>query len=685
MSVSLKVGLEVDLDSSRRLKEDIDNIIDWIPRRYREAAAELADISQGAFTRMGGRLEKTWGDALHKVAALGRESLGEMFDEVLGGCSQMEDAVWRFSDKLEGAFGHLGEALQTGLFESLGEGLRSSAEALIARPVSDAFHKAFGALGAYLPEALVDPLKQALKGMLGWFKDAFSSVLGGLFDKVLDGVGSWLGLGAAGPASGGAAAGAGALGQGLAELGIGAGAAGAGGMGAGGSALGYGLADLGIGGGGGVGGGGGGGGGVAAGGGSLAPWLAGAGIFGGVELFANLMDMPGPVEGITNALGTILGLSEGGGHTSQSARQYLAGDLDYLQRARESEGGFSLDQLQDAAVEIERIAERAGLSAEEIDLLVLGVDELNQKLVELETARSEAVESGAAEEQLAAIEEQMALTQEQILQLQELGAATGLPIEGLGALGAAMVEAAQAGELLDAMVGRAITQYYDWNGSTEQLRGQLGQLVAVLGEAGVNTAGLSATVERMTAGLAEGTVTTGQIAAQMDKEFKAALESAAKKGELTAQKMRELAQAIKSIPDRTILLDWNWRKGPPPQGGGETKHLGGLVMHQGGWLSAAPRLHHGSLVRRLASDEVPIVAQRGEFVVRAPSVTAATLPWLQALNQTGRPLEAPAGGQVVNLHVEVHGNLLGSEEDLEDLARLIEDKLKDIERRRIHA
>jgi len=426
------------------------------------------------------------------------------------------------------------------------------------------------------------------------------------------------------------------------------------------------------------------------GGGGMNPVLmAGAGIFGGVELFASLMGMPGPTEGISNAIGTILGLTPGGGHSQASAQDYMRADMEYLQRAQNSEGGFSLQYIQDSAVEIERIAERAGISAQEVDLLVMGVAGLEQQLVQMEESRLQAVEAGASELQVQGIESEMEAIQIQIQKLEELGEATGIPIEGLGLVGAAMFEAAQASELLNHQVDQALVKYHDWDGGAEQVNGELTRLVGVLGQAGLDTSGLSQTVSELTEDLLLGDITAEQVAERMDKEFKAALEAAAKSGELTAEQMRQLAAAIEGIPNRNIALDWHWANEAPPEFSNvdnpPEKHLGGLIMHQGGWLSAAPRYHRGSMVKRLSAEEVPIIAQRGEYVVRADSVTAATLPWLQALNQTGRPMGEAGGGQMVNLHVEVHGNLLGSEENLEDLARLIEGKLKDIERRRIHA
>lgn len=124
-------------------------------------------------------------------------------------------------------------------------------------------------------------------------------------------------------------------------------------------------------------------------------------------------------------------------------------------------------------------------------------------------------------------------------------------------------------------------------------------------------------------------------------------------------------------------------------GAGDRHHHGGLIMHAGGladwalsvglisWHGGARRLHGGggAFWPRLARDEVPAILQRGEFVVRAASVDAQTLPILEAINRLGaaavkppqRPSIAappaavvPAPPQVhVSVHVEVHGDVLG--------------------------
>lgn len=103
------------------------------------------------------------------------------------------------------------------------------------------------------------------------------------------------------------------------------------------------------------------------------------------------------------------------------------------------------------------------------------------------------------------------------------------------------------------------------------------------------------------------------------------------------------------------------------------------VMHGGGYVMGWPKAHAGALISSLAHDEVPLIARRGEYVVRAEAVTPATLPALKALNQGAAP---QAAAPAVNLHVEIHGNMLGSRDNLEDLARLLEGKLRELDRAR---
>jgi len=58
----------------------------------------------------------------------------------------------------------------------------------------------------------------------------------------------------------------------------------------------------------------------------------------------------------------------------------------------------------------------------------------------------------------------------------------------------------------------------------------------------------------------------------------------------------------------------------------EGRHQGGSIMHTGGMVK---RMHSGGL----KSDEVPIIAQRGEFMVRRSAVAKVGVPFLRRVNQ----------------------------------------------------
>ena len=69
------------------------------------------------------------------------------------------------------------------------------------------------------------------------------------------------------------------------------------------------------------------------------------------------------------------------------------------------------------------------------------------------------------------------------------------------------------------------------------------------------------------------------------------------------------------------------------------------------------------------------MARRGEYVVRAEAVNAATLPALKALNQDG---EAPGGDMQVNFTINLNGNVMGNDDQIEDMVRLIESRLRQL-------
>jgi hypothetical protein len=108
-------------------------------------------------------------------------------------------------------------------------------------------------------------------------------------------------------------------------------------------------------------------------------------------------------------------------------------------------------------------------------------------------------------------------------------------------------------------------------------------------------------------------------------------------------------------------------------------------MHDGGMVGEPERYHAGDLIRSLAHDEVPIIAQRGEFMIRAANVNAATLPTLRAIN--GGAMAAPAGPNIIiqGPLVEVNGLSLDSPQVMEDVARAIEGQLRDLQNSRWQA
>jgi len=65
-------------------------------------------------------------------------------------------------------------------------------------------------------------------------------------------------------------------------------------------------------------------------------------------------------------------------------------------------------------------------------------------------------------------------------------------------------------------------------------------------------------------------------------------------------------------------------------------HQGGLVRHSGGDIAPWGWVSYEQLLR-LAGDEVLAKLQMGEYVVRAGSVNHLTQPWLETVNDTGRP------------------------------------------------
>lgn len=165
------------------------------------------------------------------------------------------------------------------------------------------------------------------------------------------------------------------------------------------------------------------------------------------------------------------------------------------------------------------------------------------------------------------------------------------------------------------------------------------------------------------------------------------LGSLGRQASASGKQVAELSRWIESLRSRELkIVTHIWRIHHEVQAGGQSRHQGGLVYHTGGVVDL-PRYHAGSLVSRLAHDEVPIIARRGEFVVRAESVSAQTLPWLQALNQTGR-LPQPQSSPSVQVNgplVQIQGGFFGDQDQKEELVRELEAALHDLAEGRFSA
>jgi hypothetical protein len=219
---------------------------------------------------------------------------------------------------------------------------------------------------------------------------------------------------------------------------------------------------------------------------------------------------------------------------------------------------------------------------------------------------------------------------------------------------------------------------------TDAFRQMIEDLAASMGLPANEAAALNQTTKTLIEQFAMGNGTVESLSASLKQSFAMALQATARDAKTTYERMKDLDEAIRSIP-----TEWTSHVSVvyESQGDKPSYHFGGPVMHDGGWLGGLPRFHTGSQVTSLAHDEVPIIARRGEYIVRAESVNAGTLPLLAALNQTGQasPGVSQALPPQVNLHLEVHGNLLGNEENLEELARLMERKLRDLDQARYGA
>lgn len=379
--------------------------------------------------------------------------------------------------------------------------------------------------------------------------------------------------------------------------------------------------------------------------GALAAGLAGPGLAMGLALgpglvgmmlsdMGFLMDGPmTPEEAEGNWEGTL-------GYMEQMTAQMEALGVSFgqvQQGVGESDFGLFGQSAQDAALALERLRTVAGYSQEQIDALVASLDPLTQEFV-----------------------------------------ASGQAANDLEGQVGGLVQEMNASINSYAMTGDAVNLY---NQRIDALAERLG----LSGEA-------ARAFREEIWDLAEGFSSGGEEAGQFDKALNdfigntlSTLTEGAEDG------IEAINNLIDSMGQAQGLGEGLTGLGTTGKGssGGSTGSGGGSsspeqdvslgVMHGGGYVMGWPKAHAGALISSLASDEVPLIARRGEYVVRAEAVTPATLPALKALNQGAAPQDA---APEVNLHVEIHGNMLGSRDNLEDLARLLEGKLRELDRAR---
>lgn len=628
MSQDIKIGISIETDGSGLGQAE--RSLDGLLGKAQDIKAEFNAINDEA----GGLFQD--GDTGQSWA----EGLGQSLEGLRGDFSQAWSSGW--DQDFQGLGDGLGQAISQGIqggLEQAGPAWEQAWQQLCQVPqekLGQMFSGLEGGWGDSLSgldldgEGWLDGLGEG--GEEGGGLPGLGGLLGGLLGKG-GGLGSLLGLGGKGLNLGGLAKGL--LGK---VLGGGSGGGLLGGL-FGGGAEGGGLLG-GLFGGGAEGGGllgglfGGGGGGLLS---MAAPLGAALGVTG---LGANLLGMPGPVEAIMGAF------SGGGGHTQQSALSTIKADMEYLERATKgveeafdsaqiSVEGFATNILPSMGQTVEQmglLAERAGLSNQGLEKMVKNLDPLSAKLVEAS----------------------------QVL--------------------------ADAGQAIDAMAVSADLEGQAMSGSTSQtgaFRDMVENLANSMHLPSDQAAVLHQSIATLMERFAAGNLSVEALTTALKNSFSTALVGTAREAKTTWEQMKALEEAIRSIP-----TEWtsHVRVEYETVGDKPKYHQGGRVMHDGGWLEGLPRFHAGAQVTSLAHDEVPIIARRGEYIVRAESVNAATLPLLTALNQTGQPAAGPAQPPPqVNLHLEVHGNLLGGEDNLEELARLMERKLRDLDQARYGA
>lgn len=111
-----------------------------------------------------------------------------------------------------------------------------------------------------------------------------------------------------------------------------------------------------------------------------------------------------------------------------------------------------------------------------------------------------------------------------------------------------------------------------------------------------------------------------------------------RRGETAASKLTDQILGIPTHVDTTVTTHFKHTGTPDGRTSVHQYHSGGRIMHAGG---AVKRMHAGGLRR----DEVPIIAQRGEYMVQKTAVDALGVRTMDAINSIGHgPRSVGSGG-----------------------------------------
>ncbi|ADK83844.1 hypothetical protein Deba_0471 [Desulfarculus baarsii DSM 2075] len=335
-----------------------------------------------------------------------------------------------------------------------------------------------------------------------------------------------------------------------------------------------------------------------------------------------------------------------------------------------------LETYNQAGEAIWRMASEMGLSQAQIDALATSGQTMNQVVAAMATTAGdvrlaavgmgEAIARAAGQTGLAFEQAQQFAAQAETLWAALQSGALGAEQAGaqLTALGQAMGLDQTQAESLTSRVDNLFAAMNQASGGSAELSAQLANARTAFGSLDNTIKVVETSTDSSTdsfLGLAEALSFAND--ASFDSgwlDYQNLLQGAAASAQDLAGQLADVAQAANSAQnglDGVVIESM--------AGGFGVYHDGGLVG-----VESWPR-HHGGLL----PDETPAILQRGEAVIRRASVNAQTLPLLQEINRSG---QAPPSAQNVSLHVEVHGNVMGDNESMEELARLIDQRLRRI-------